>query len=124
MTSIEQSPSPRPSVPERVASLRQALRERILLLDGGMGTEIQTFKPTPADYYGTEFADHPSELGGNNDLLTLTRPDMILEIHKRYLAAGSDIIETNTFSGTTIAQADYGLQHLVPRLNAEAARLA
>ena len=109
---------------ERIALLHRLIHERILLLDGGMGTEIQGFKPTPADYYGTEFADHPSDLGGNNDLLSLTRPDWIREIHDRYLSAGSDIVETNTFSGTSIAQADYGLERLVPRLNADSARLA
>lgn len=97
-----------------------------MILDGAMGTEIQTYKLQPADYHGTEFANHPKELTGNNDILSLTRPDLIKKIHCDYLEAGADIIETNTFSGTTIAQTDYQLQDpaFVYRLNFESARLA
>jgi len=105
--------------------LRELLTERILLLDGAMGTMVQRYKLEEADYRGDRFADWKGQdLKGNNDLLVLTRPDVIREIHAAYIAAGSDIIETNTFSGTVIAQADYGLESLVPELNREAARLA
>ena len=86
--------------------LEALLAERILVLDGAMGTMIQRHSLTEADFRGDRFAAHPKELRGNNDLLTLTRPDVISEIHHQYLEAGSDIIETNTFSGTAIAQAD------------------
>ena len=104
--------------------LRQALQQRILILDGAMGTMIQGYKLTEADYRGERFRNHPSDLKGNSDLLTLTRPDVIGEIHRAYLEAGADILETNSFSGTEVAQADYGLQSLVAELNREAARLA
>ena len=105
--------------------LRELLAERILLLDGAMGTMVQRYKLEEADYRGGRFADWKGQdLKGNNDLLVLTRPDVIRQIHDDYIAAGSDIIETNTFSGTVIAQADYGLESLVPELNREAARLA
>ena len=90
--------------------LEKALSERILVLDGAMGTLIQGRKLTEEDFRGAQFADHPSSLKGNNDLLALTRPDVIQELHELYLEAGSDIIETNSFSATRIAQADYGLQ--------------
>lgn len=101
------------------------MRERILILDGGMGTEIQKYKPCAHHYHGTEFRDHEKELQGNNDLLSLTNPEWIREIHERYLEAGSDIVETNTFSATRISQADYGLgEDVVKRLNLESARLA
>src|SRR5215471_18800059 len=92
--------------------LDRLLRERILVLDGAMGTMIQRRKPTEADFRGTRFTDHPRDLKGNNDLLVLTRPDIIGDIHREYLAAGSDIIATNTFSSTAVAQADYGLESL------------
>ncbi len=105
--------------------LRELLSERILILDGAMGTMVQKYKLQEADYRGTRFSGWTGQdLKGNNDLLVLTRPDVIREIHDAYIAAGSDIIETNTFSGTVIAQADYGLEHLVPEMNREAARLA
>jgi len=104
--------------------LEALLAGRILVLDGAMGTMIQRHKLAEADFRGPRFAAHPKELRGNNDLLTLTRPDVISAIHHEYLEAGSDIIETNTFSSTAIAQADYGLQPLVYELNREGARLA
>jgi len=106
--------------------LRDILSTRIMVLDGAMGTEIQSYTLDPKDYVGEEFKDHPKDLAGNNDILTLTRPDVIKKIHRDYLEAGADIIETNTFCGTTIAQADYGLDtdEFVTRLNVAAARLA
>ncbi len=105
-------------------TLRELLAERILILDGAMGTMVQRYKLEEADYRGERFADWPSDLKGNNDLLCLTRPEVIREIHSQYIAAGSDIIETNTFSATTIAMADYGMQALVPDLNRAAAKVA
>ena len=105
-------------------TLRTSLRDRILVMDGAMGTMIQQRKLEEADFRGERFADHPSELKGNNDLLVLTRPDVIREIHDEYLAAGADIVETNTFSGTSIAQADYGLEDYAYEINREAARIA
>ncbi len=110
--------------PDATAELRALLAARILVLDGAMGTMIQRHTLSEADFRGARFADHPSPLRGNNDLLTLTRPDIILDIYRQYLAAGADIIETNTFSSTTVAQADYGLSHLAYELNFEAARQA
>ncbi|EGG20151.1 cobalamin-dependent methionine synthase [Cavenderia fasciculata] len=104
--------------------LRKILDERIMILDGAMGTEIQKYKLKDADYRGEEFKDFPHELGGNNDLLVLTRPHIIKEIHLKYLLAGADIIETNTFNGNIFSQADYKMEHLVKRLNIEAAKLA
>ncbi|MFI5312148.1 MAG: methionine synthase, partial [Gemmatimonadales bacterium] len=98
--------------------------ERILILDGAMGTEIQNFRLAEADYRGTRFADWPRDLRGNNDLLVLTRPDAIRAIHASYLEAGADVIETNTFNSTRISMADYGMESLVPELNETAARLA
>jgi len=106
------------------SALVRALAERILILDGAMGTMIQRHKLTEADFRGERFKDHPKDLRGNNDLLILTRPDVISEIHGQYLAAGADIIETNTFSSTTVAQADYQLEHIAYELNVEGARLA
>jgi 5-methyltetrahydrofolate--homocysteine methyltransferase len=100
------------------------LAHRILVLDGAMGTMIQRHKLAEADFRGDRFTAHSKELRGNNDLLTLTRPDVISAIHHQYLEAGSDIIETNTFSSTAIAQADYGAEALVYELNREGARLA
>jgi 5-methyltetrahydrofolate--homocysteine methyltransferase len=98
--------------------------ERILVLDGAMGTEIQKFKLSDADYRGTRFAEHPKDLKGNNDLLVITRPDVIQKVHEDYLEAGSDVIETNTFSATSVAQEDYGLQHLAYEINVAAAKVA
>ncbi|XP_004690795.1 PREDICTED: methionine synthase [Condylura cristata] len=100
------------------------LRERIMVLDGGMGTMVQRLRLREEDFRGEEFKDHARPLKGNNDILSITRPDVIYQIHKDYLLAGADIIETNTFSSTGIAQADYGLEHLVYRMNKSAAEVA
>ncbi len=104
--------------------LRQSCQSRLLFLDGAMGTMIQRHQLAEADYRGERFAAHGHDLRGNNDLLVLTRPDIIQSIHEQYLAAGADIIETNTFNGTAIAQADYGLESIVHELNVAAARVA
>ena len=104
--------------------LHGLLAQRILLLDGAMGTMIQRYKLSEADFRGPRFRDHHHDLRGNNDLLVLTRSDVIAEIHHAYLAAGADIIETNTFSSTAIAQADYGLESLAYELSVEGARVA
>ncbi|MEE4110983.1 MAG: methionine synthase, partial [Halieaceae bacterium] len=113
------------NAPAPVATaLEEALTRRILVIDGAMGTMIQGAGLTEADYRGARFADHPSDLKGNNDLLSLTRPDVIRDIHRAYLEAGADIIETNTFNSTAIAQADYDLSELAVELNRAAARLA
>ena len=96
----------------RAAQLPQIMRERIVVLDGAMGTMIQRYKLTEADYRGTRFADHSKDLKGNNELLQLTKPEVIREIHEQYLAAGADLIETNTFGATTVAQDDYELPEL------------
>ncbi|BBN55879.1 hypothetical protein TRE132_40040 [Pseudomonas chlororaphis subsp. aurantiaca] len=108
----------------RLQALQQALKERILILDGGMGTMIQSYKLEEQDYRGKRFADWPSDVKGNNDLLVLTRPDVIGGIEKAYLDAGADILETNTFNATQISMADYGMEALVYELNVEGARLA
>ena len=108
----------------RLQALQQALKERILILDGGMGTMIQSYKLEEADYRGERFADWPQDLKGNNDLLILTRPDAISAIEKAYFDAGADIVETNTFNATRVSQADYGMEALVYELNVEGARLA
>jgi 5-methyltetrahydrofolate--homocysteine methyltransferase len=105
-------------------TLRTLLERRILILDGAMGTMIQRYKLTEADFRGARFADHPKDLRGDSDILVLTRPDVISAIHHEYLAAGADIIETNTFGGTTIAQADYALEAAVYDINVEGAKLA
>jgi 5-methyltetrahydrofolate--homocysteine methyltransferase len=97
---------------------------RILVLDGAMGTMIQAEKPDEATYRGERFRDHASDLAGNNELLSLTAPDMIRTIHEGFLKAGADIVCTNTFSATRISQADYGLEHIVAELNCESARIA
>jgi 5-methyltetrahydrofolate--homocysteine methyltransferase len=109
---------------DRLARLEPELAKRILILDGAYGTEIQRLKFTEADYRGTRFADWPSEVRGNSDLLVLTQPDAIRSIHKAYLDAGADIIESNTFTATTIAQADYGMESIVDELNEAGARIA
>ncbi|WP_062381957.1 methionine synthase [Pseudomonas abietaniphila] len=108
----------------RLQALQQALKERILILDGGMGTMIQSYRLEEEDYRGKRFADWPSDVKGNNDLLILTRPDVIGAIEKEYLDAGADILETNTFNATQVSQADYGMEALVYELNVEGARLA
>ena len=104
--------------------LHQIFSERILVLDGAMGSLIQGYGLKEEDYRTGYFEDHPSDLKGNHDLLVLTRPDVIREIHELYLEAGADVIETNTFSGTTIAQEDYGTEHIVYEMNVAAARVA
>ncbi|MGA1461674.1 MAG: methionine synthase [Steroidobacteraceae bacterium] len=109
---------------ERTAAFRQALRERILVLDGAMGTMIQRHRLQEADYRGERFADWSRDLKGANDLLTLTRPAVIADIHRQYLEAGADIIETNTFNANEPSLADYGLEALVTELNQSAAVLA
>ncbi|MFZ5955913.1 methionine synthase [Pseudomonas knackmussii] len=108
----------------RQQALQQALKDRILILDGGMGTMIQSYKLQEEDYRGARFADWPSDVKGNNDLLLLTRPDVIQSIEKAYLDAGADILETNTFNATRVSQADYDMEELVYELNVEGARLA
>ena len=104
--------------------LYQALKERILVLDGAMGTMLQRYKFTEEDYRGERFRNWKHPLKGNNDLLSLTQPQAIEEVHRKYLEAGADIIETNTFSGTTIAMADYHMEDLVYELNLESAKIA
>src|SRR5690606_4713757 len=104
--------------------LREAMQKRIVMLDGAMGTMIQQFKLTEADFRGERFAGHPTDVRGDNELLSLTRPDVIRSIHEQYLAAGADILETNTFGATTVAQADYGLQDFAAEMNRASARLA
>ncbi|HEU4691133.1 MAG TPA: methionine synthase, partial [Vicinamibacterales bacterium] len=108
----------------RLAALHSALEQRILVLDGAMGTMIQRHGLTEAQYRGERFRDYGRDLRGNNDLLSITRPEVIREIHAQYLEAGADILETNTFNSTSISQADYGLESVVYELNVEAARLA
>jgi 5-methyltetrahydrofolate--homocysteine methyltransferase len=109
---------------ERGAQLLALLKERLVIMDGAMGTMIQRHRLGEADFRGSRFADWPSDLRGNNDLLTLTQPHIIAAIHREYLLAGSDMISTNTFNSTAVSQADYRLQSLVGELNLEAARLA
>ncbi|XP_041818840.1 methionine synthase isoform X1 [Chelmon rostratus] len=106
------------------SELRAVLQQRIMVLDGGMGTMIQQHKLEEEDFRGDEFKEHPLPLKGNNDLLSITQPGIIYKIHKEYLLAGADIIETNTFSSTSTAQADYGLEHMAYRLNKVSAELA
>ena len=110
--------------PSILEALEKRASERILILDGAMGTMVQRHTFTEADFRGERFKDHHKDLRGNNDLLILTQPEAILDIHRQYLRAGADIIETSTFSATTIAQADYGLEAIVSELNREGARLA
>jgi 5-methyltetrahydrofolate--homocysteine methyltransferase len=105
-------------------TIENILAERILVLDGAMGTMIQRYGLTEVDFRGEVFKNHPCDLKGNNDLLSITCPDIIKAIHKEYLDAGADIIETNTFSGTSIAQADYQLEHSVYQLNYQSAKIA
>ncbi|MGZ5061194.1 MAG: methionine synthase [Usitatibacter sp.] len=108
----------------RLAALHGALEQRILVLDGAMGTMVQRHGLTEAEFRGERFRDFRKDLRGNNDLLTLTRPDVIREIHSQYLEAGADILETNTFNSTSISQADYGLEAIVEEMNFASARLA
>jgi 5-methyltetrahydrofolate--homocysteine methyltransferase len=108
----------------RAQQLPTILENRIAILDGAMGTMIQRFKLTEAQYRGERFADFPNDVKGNNELLSLTRPDVIADIHEGYLAAGCDLIETNTFGATTIAQEDYKMAHLAREMNLQSAKLA
>lgn len=105
-------------------NIKDILKERILIIDGAMGTMIQRHKLEEKDFKGERFKDHPHSLKGNNDLLSITRPDIIKDIHRQYFEAGADIIETNTFSGTSIAQADYHLESIVYELNYQSAKIA
>ncbi len=104
--------------------IKQLMNERILILDGAMGTMIQRYQLDEDDFRKGWFEDHPHKLKGDNDLLVLTRPDIIKEIHAQYLEAGADIVETNTFGGTTVAQADYHLEHAVYDINYHGAKIA
>jgi 5-methyltetrahydrofolate--homocysteine methyltransferase len=108
----------------RAQALPTLLHQRIVMLDGAMGTMIQQRRLSEAQFRGDRFVDHPGTLKGNNELLNLTQPEIVREIHEAYLAAGSDIVETNTFGATAIAQADYGLEHLAREMNVQAAKLA
>ncbi|MGO9485317.1 MAG: homocysteine S-methyltransferase family protein [Rhodomicrobium sp.] len=109
---------------ERIAALHKAAAERILILDGAMGTMIQRHKLEEADYRGERFKDWPRDLKGNNDLLVLTQPDIVRGIHEAYLAAGADIVETNTFNAQTVSMADYGMEAFAFEMNVAAAKLA
>jgi len=104
--------------------IRKLLESRILVLDGAMGTMIQRYKFSEADFRGEQFKDWPSSLKGNNDLLCLTKPEAIREIHEAFLNAGADILETNTFNATSISQSDYGTENFVREINRAAARIA
>ena len=107
-----------------MASIETLVRERILVLDGAMGTMIQQYNLTEEDFRGERFVQIPGQLKGNNDILCLTRPDVIQDIHRKYLVAGADIIETNTFSSTSVSMADYHVQEYVREINLAAVRLA
>ncbi|MBL6649838.1 MAG: homocysteine S-methyltransferase family protein [Flavobacteriaceae bacterium] len=107
-----------------MVNIYDILKERILVLDGAMGTMIQQYKFSESDYRGNRFKDHPSDVQGNNDLLSLTQPDAIKSIHEQYLEVGADIIETNTFSSTSIGMSDYGMESIVYDLNFESAKIA
>ncbi len=108
----------------RIATLKQSLEQRLVILDGGMGTLIQNQKLEEADFRGERFADWPSDVKGNNDLLVLSQPDLIRRLHGEYFAAGADIVETNTFNSTRLSQADYGMQAFSAEINEAGARLA
>ena len=107
-----------------MADIYKEIQKRILVLDGAMGTMLQRYNFSEEDFRGERFKDYPSSLKGNNDLLSLTQPNAIAEIHRKYFEAGADIVETNTFSGTTIAMADYDMENLVYELNYESAVIA
>ncbi len=107
-----------------IARLEELLLTRILVLDGAMGTMIQAHQLEEADFRGTQFANHPKELRGCNDLLSLTRPDIIEDIHRQYFEAGADIVETNTFNSTSISMAEYQLESAVKAINRAAAQIA
>ena len=117
--------APSPSArPDATAELTAAMRERVLVMDGAMGTMLQRFELTETDYRGERFADWPRDVRGNSDVLSLSRPDVVRAIHREYLEAGADVVETNTFSAQRISQADYGMEELAYELNLESARLA
>ena len=105
-------------------NIQELLEQRIVIIDGAMGTMIQQYKLTEADYRGERFKDWPSDIKGNNDLLCLTQPNIIKEIHKQYLEAGADIIETNTFNSQRVSLADYNMQELAREINFAAAKIA
>lgn len=107
-----------------MSNIQELLKHRILVLDGAMGTMLQQYNFSEEDYRGERFKDYPTSLKGNNDLLSLTQPKAIAEIHRKYFEAGADIVETNTFSGTSIAMGDYNMEFLVEELNYESARIA
>jgi 5-methyltetrahydrofolate--homocysteine methyltransferase len=108
----------------RGAQLPELLKQRIVIIDGAMGTMIQRYRLQEADYRGERFVDHPKDIKGNNEMLQLVKPEVLREIHSQYLAAGADIIETNTFGATSVAQDDYGLGYLAREMNVAAARIA
>ena len=114
----------RPPPPDRAAALLRLLRERIVILDGAMGTMIQTYRLSEEGYRGARFRDWPRDVQGNNDLLNLTQPKIVQSVHRQYLEAGADIIETNTFNSTTISMADYGMESLAHELNVAGAQNA
>src|SRR3954463_4262253 len=118
---VSDSPTLRPDITAELAAL---LQQRILVLDGAMGTAIQRDRPGEAGYRGERFADWPTDVQGNNDLLSITAPEIIAGIHREYLEAGADLIETNTFNATAISLSDYGMQDLAYELNVASARLA
>jgi len=107
-----------------MANIRKDIQKRILVLDGAMGTMLQRYNFSEEDFRGERFKNYPSSLKGNNDLLSLTQPKAIADVHRKYFEAGADIVETNTFSGTTIAMADYNMEDLVYELNYESAKIA
>jgi len=106
------------------ANIYEEIQKRILVLDGAMGTMLQRYKFEEEDFRGERFRDFPHPLKGNNDLLSLTQPEAVKEVHRAYFAAGADIVETNTFSGTTIGMADYHMEDLVYELNYQSAKIA
>ena len=107
-----------------MSNIHTEIQKRILVLDGAMGTMLQEYKFTEEDFRGERFKEYPTPLQGNNDLLSITQPEAVKEVHRKYFAAGADIVETNTFSGTTIAMADYQMEDLVYELNYESAKIA
>ena len=107
-----------------MSDIEELLKQRILVLDGAMGTMLQGYNFTETDFRGDRFKDWSRPLQGNNDLLSLTQPDAIAEVHRKYLQAGADILETNTFSATSVAMADYGMETLAREMNRESARIA
>ena len=105
-------------------NIKDILKERVLVLDGPMGTMVQGYGLSETDFRGSHFKDHPTDLLGNNDILSITRPDIISDIHELYLESGADLIETNTFNANSISQADYQMEHIVYDLNMQSAKIA